>query len=78
MSPKHIRNKVTFRKKGITDIVNLQYKQGVHANMSHRYAFESNNSVFNKNRGPFTNGADAAKLHGLKNQFTHTSMSPKN
>lgn len=68
---------MTFRKKGITDYVNLQYRNGIHANPRYRNAYAQNNSIFNKSRGQFTHAFDSAKLMGLSKQFTHTSMSPK-
>jgi len=51
VSPREIVEKVAFRKKGLTDIVNLQYHNGVHANYEHRNLYIQDPMIYGKKRG---------------------------
>jgi len=51
ISPREIIEKVAFRKKGLTDIVNHQYYNGEHPNYDHRNIYTKDKTSFNKKRG---------------------------
>ena len=51
ISPREITEKVAFRKKGLTDIVNQQYHNGEHPNYDHRKVYNKDRLSFGKKRG---------------------------
>ena len=51
VSPREIKDGIAFRKKGLTDIVNLQYTNGEHPNFDHRHLYGKDKTAFAKQRG---------------------------
>ena len=74
IAPPLIDKKITFKKKGITDLYNHQQKYSIRINLDHQIALKSKPDTFKKSMGQFTYTINESKRFGLVKVFRDSRM----